>query len=52
MNKQTADWCRSLPKPGDREGWNKRTEQMFQQVFGQVFPDIAKPVAPEVEETK
>lgn len=49
MNKQTADWCRSLPKPDDREGWTKRHEQMFQQVFGQAFPDIAKPITPETE---
>lgn len=52
MNKATADWCKSLPKPDDREGWNKRQEEIFQSIFGRTFPDIAKPVAPEMETEK
>lgn len=52
MNKSTADWCKSLPKPDDREGWSRRHEQMFQSIFGPLYPDIPKPATPEPETQK
>lgn len=48
MNRETAEWCKSLPKPGDREGWNKRMDEMF----GQILGNIPRPVTPELEPQK
>ena len=45
MSPATAAYLKSLPKPGDSEGWNARMEAMFQQVLG----TIQTPVTPEPE---
>lgn len=32
MKPETVEWLESLPKPGDKEGWNKRAGEIFGEV--------------------